>query len=51
MVREKVDAGLALQTMALTGRLGATPDVALAKTLTHYRRKVRANQRRLAQGK
>jgi hypothetical protein len=47
MVAEKVDAGLALQTLALTGGLGFTPQRAAAKTLTHYRRKVRANHRRL----
>jgi hypothetical protein len=48
MVREKVQAGLAIQTMALTGALGVTPHGAAAKTLAHYRRKVRANRRRLA---
>jgi hypothetical protein len=47
MVQEKVMAGLEWQTLALTGGLGLTPDRAAAKTLTHYRRKVRANQRRL----
>lgn len=48
MVAEKIDAGLALQTMALTGGLGFTPHTAAARTLTHYRRKVRANRRRLS---
>jgi hypothetical protein len=48
MVSEKVEAGLALQTMALTGGLGVTPHGAAAKTVAHYRRKVRANRRRLA---
>lgn len=48
MVSEKVDAGLALQTLALTGGLGLTPHDAAAKTLTHYRRKVRANRRQLS---
>ena len=47
MVQEKVMAGLEWQTLALTGGLGLTPDRAAARTLTHYRRKVRANQRRL----
>lgn len=47
MVEEKVQAGLEWQTLALTGQLGITPDRAASKTLTHYRRKVRANQRRL----
>jgi hypothetical protein len=48
MVREKIEAGLALQALALTGGLGRTPNSAAAKTLAHYRRKVRANKRRLA---
>jgi hypothetical protein len=47
MVEEKVRAGLEWQSMALTGGLGLTPHRAAAKTLMHYRRKVRANQRRL----
>ena len=50
MVSEKIDAGLALQTLALTGGLGVTPATASARTLAHYRRKVRANRRRLAKG-
>ena len=48
MVDEKIKAGLDLQTMALTGALGLTPHEAATKTLAHYRRKVRANRRRLA---
>ena len=50
MVDEKVRAGLELRTMALMGGLGSTPGGAAAKTLTHIRRKVRANQRRLLEG-
>lgn len=50
MVSEKVEAGLALQTLALTGGLGLTPASASARTMAHYRRKVRANQRRLLKG-
>ncbi len=50
MVEEKVRAGLEWQTVALTGGLGLTPHRAAAKTLTHYRRKVRANRRRLLRG-
>ncbi len=50
MVNEKIEAGLALQTLALTGRLGRTPHSATTKTLAHYRRKVRANKRRLTKG-
>ena len=48
MVSEKVDAALALQMTAMTGGLGFTAPSAAAKTLTHYRRKVRANRRRLS---
>ena len=48
MISEKVDAGLALQAKALTGGLGLTSHGAAAKTVAHYRRKVRANRRRLA---
>jgi hypothetical protein len=48
MVSEKIEAGLALQALALTGGLGLTADVAATKMLAHYRRKVRANRRRLA---
>ncbi len=50
MVQEKIEAGLALQALALTGGLGVTPAAASAKTLAHYRRKVRANRRRLSRG-
>ena len=48
MVSEKLDAGLALQAKALTGGLGMTPHEALAGSVAHYRRVVRANRRRLA---
>ncbi len=47
MVSEKIDSVLALQRLALTGGLGATPHRAAARTVAHYRRKVRANRRRL----
>lgn len=50
MVAEKVEAGLALQTLALSGALGLTPAQASARTMAHYRRKVRANRRRLLKG-
>ena len=48
MVSEKVEAAVALQTLALTGGLGATLPGASARTIAHYRRKVRANRRRLS---
>jgi hypothetical protein len=47
MVDEKVQAGLALQSIALTGGLGLTAHGAATKAVAHYRRKVRANRRRL----
>ena len=50
MVQEKIEAGLAWQTKAMSGGLGLTPASATAGTLTHFRRKVRANQRRLSRG-
>jgi hypothetical protein len=50
MFSEKIEAGLDLQTKAMTGALGYTPESAANKTLAHYRRKVRANRRRLTNG-
>jgi hypothetical protein len=47
MVSEKIESGLALQALALTGGLGFTAESAATKTLAHYRSKVRANRRRL----
>ena len=47
MVSEKVEAALALQALALRGGLGVTTHGAAAKSIAHYRRKVRANRRRL----
>ena len=48
MVNGKIKTGLALQALALTGGFGLTASSAATKMLTHYRRKVRANRRRLA---
>jgi hypothetical protein len=47
MVVEKIAAGLDLQAKAMSGALGASPAGAAAKTVGHYRRKVRSNLRRL----
>lgn len=47
MVAEKAEAGAALAFQAATGALGTHPATASARTLRHYRRKVRANRRRL----
>jgi hypothetical protein len=46
MVSEKIEAGLALQALALNGGLGLTPHSAAIRTIAHYGRKVRANRRR-----
>jgi hypothetical protein len=48
MICENIDANLTLQVEAFNGGLGISPLGATAKTLKHYRQKVRANQRRLA---
>lgn len=48
LVEEKVAAAASLQLRAITGGLGQTVDKVSGRTLSHYRRKVRANQRRLA---
>jgi ABC-type sugar transport system substrate-binding protein len=48
MLAEKVQAGVALQTAAMTGQLGLTSHTAAKKTIRHYRKRVRANRRRLA---
>jgi hypothetical protein len=50
MVEEKVAAAAELQRLAMFGALGLTPQRAAAKTVAHYRRKVRANQKRLLKG-
>ena len=50
MVSEKIEASLALQGKALSAGLGTTALSAAAKSLDHYRQKVRANQTRLASG-
>ena len=47
MIDEKIDSAVALQALAMSGGLGGTAESAASKTLTHYRRKVRANRRRL----
>lgn len=48
MLNEKIASTLALQMRAATGGLGTTPHGAASRTVAHYRRKVRANQRRLS---
>ena len=48
MVTEKMEAAFALQRLALSGGLGMDPAHVSAKTLALYRRRVRANRRRLS---
>jgi hypothetical protein len=48
MVAEKIAATFELQAAMMTGSLGSTPVGATKKVLSHYRQKVRANQRRLS---
>ena len=50
MVSEKVEAAQALQLKAMTGALGFTAPSVVGQSIKHYRRKVRANRRRLAKG-
>jgi hypothetical protein len=47
MVAEKVAAGLSLFQRAATGQLGATMPAMASATVADYRKKVRANRRRL----
>jgi hypothetical protein len=48
MVGEKIASAAELQMLMLTGGLGRTPEESAAKTLAHFRPKVRANKRRLS---
>lgn len=48
MVSEKVTAAMTLPMLAMTGQLGATGPAVAARSLTHLRKKVRANRRRLS---
>jgi hypothetical protein len=48
MVAEKIEAALSLQALAITGGLGTSAQSAAQTALRNYRRRVRANRRRLA---
>jgi len=50
MVGEKVTAAMTLPMLAITGKLGGNPTAVAARSLTHLRKKVRANRRRLSKG-
>lgn len=47
MITEKLTATFEIQMAMMTGSLGLDPATATRKALAHYRRKVRANARRL----
>jgi hypothetical protein len=47
MVAEKAETAAALQALAMTGALGFTAPRISSRTISRYRRKVRANRRRL----
>ncbi|AJP74595.1 hypothetical protein [Sphingomonas hengshuiensis] len=47
MVSEKMLSALELQSALVTGRLGDSPLAGTNKVLRHYRRKVKANRKRL----
>jgi hypothetical protein len=40
MLAEKIETALSLQTLALTGGLGMTPQSAARKIAAHYRRRL-----------
>jgi hypothetical protein len=48
MIREKLESTAQLHARAATGTLGRTPADATRSTVAYYRKKVRANRRRLA---
>jgi hypothetical protein len=48
MVAEKIDAAIAVQSELARGALSGAPHAAPARAVALYRRKVRANRRRLA---
>lgn len=48
MLSEKVQAAVELQTRFMTGAVGLSPLAATQGFVSHYRRKVAANSRRLA---
>lgn len=47
MVSEKMQAAYELQMAMVTGQIGASPLAGTRKVIRHYRKKVKANKRRL----
>jgi hypothetical protein len=50
MIAEKLTAAAAVQTQVMTSLLTGSGHLAPQRTMAHYRRKVRANRRRLSRG-
>ncbi|MDP3660024.1 hypothetical protein [Phenylobacterium sp.] len=48
MISEKMEAAMQVQAQLLTSALSGSAHLAPARTVAHYRRRVRANVRRLA---
>jgi len=48
MVREKLETAASLNWQVATGQLGSTPATATRRAVAQYRKKVRANRRRLS---
>jgi hypothetical protein len=48
MVAEKLQAAWELQAAMMFGQMGATPLAGTRKVIRHYRKKVKANRKRLA---
>lgn len=50
MIAEKPKAHCALGKAVIDGRMGSTPESLISGAINHYRRRIQANQRRLAKG-
>ena len=48
MVTEKAEASAALGAALMTGKLGSSPESITRGTVAHYRKRVRANRKRLS---
>ena len=51
MISEKIEAAAFIQTKALTGGLGRSPAAGAQKVVSHYRKAVAKNRRRLSRRK
>lgn len=50
MVSEKIESSVELASALITGKLGSNPKAVLGRTVSHYRKGVAANRKRLAIG-